>query len=50
MGILEALKSSEIDAEKKDAFLNAGVHLGTSLRSERDLLRAEGHPSEGLHR
>lgn len=30
MGILEALKSSEIDAEKKDAFLNAGVHLGTS--------------------
>ena len=27
---MEALKSSEIDAEKKDAFLNAGVHLGTS--------------------
>ena len=30
MGILEALKSSEIDAEKKEAFLNAGVHLGSS--------------------
>ena len=30
MGILEALKSSEIDAEKKEAFLNAGVHIGTS--------------------
>ena len=30
MGILEALKSSEIDAEKKEAFLNAGVNLGTS--------------------
>ena len=30
MGILEALKSSEIDAEKKDAFLNAGVHLASS--------------------
>ena len=30
MGILEALKSSDIDAAKKDAFLNAGVHLGTS--------------------
>ncbi len=30
MGILEALKSSEIDQEKKDAFLNAGIILGTS--------------------
>ena len=30
MGILEALQSSEIDAEKKDAFLNAGVHLASS--------------------
>jgi len=30
MGILEALKSSEIDQEKKDAFLNAGIFLGTS--------------------
>ncbi len=30
MGMLEALKSSDIDASKKDAFLNAGVHLGTS--------------------
>ncbi|GHU65173.1 ABC transporter substrate-binding protein [Clostridia bacterium] len=30
MGMLEALKSSDIDAAKKDAFLNAGVHLGTS--------------------
>lgn len=30
MGILEALKSSDIDATKKDAFLNAGVNLGTS--------------------
>ncbi len=30
MGILEALKSSDINAEKKDAFLNAGVVLGTS--------------------
>lgn len=30
MGMLEALKSSDIDATKKDAFLNAGVHLGTS--------------------
>ena len=30
MGILEALKSSEIDAEKKDAFLNAGVYLASS--------------------
>ena len=30
MGMLEALKSSEIDAAKKDAFLNAGVYLGTS--------------------
>lgn len=30
MGILEALKSSEIDAEKKDAFLNAKVNLGSS--------------------
>ena len=30
MGILEALKSSEIDQEKKDAFLNAGIYLATS--------------------
>lgn len=30
MGILEALKSSEIDAEKKAAFLSADVNLGTS--------------------
>lgn len=30
MGILEALQSSEIDAEKKDAFLAAGVHLASS--------------------
>lgn len=30
MGILEALKSSDIDDAKKDAFLNAGVYLGTS--------------------
>lgn len=30
MGILEALKSSDIDQAKKDAFLNAGVNLGTS--------------------
>ncbi|MEG1242370.1 MAG: substrate-binding domain-containing protein [Oscillospiraceae bacterium] len=30
MGILEALKSSDIDATKKDAFLAAGVNLGTS--------------------
>ena len=30
MGILEALKSSEIDQEKKDAFLNAGIFLATS--------------------
>jgi len=30
MGILEALKSSEIDAEKKDAFLNANINLGAS--------------------
>ena len=30
MGILEALKSSEIDTAKKDAFLSAGVPLGTS--------------------
>lgn len=30
MGMLEALKSSDIDAAKKDAFLTAGVHLGTS--------------------
>ena len=29
MGILEALKSSEIDTAKKEAFLTAGVHLGT---------------------
>lgn len=30
MGILEALKSSEIDAEKKEAFYAADVHLGSS--------------------
>ncbi len=30
MGILEALKSGDLDAEKKDAFLSAGVNLGTS--------------------
>ena len=30
MGILEALKSSEIDAAKKEAFLSAGVHLASS--------------------
>lgn len=30
MGILEALKSSDIDEAKKEAFLNAGVKLGTS--------------------
>ena len=30
MGILEALKSTEIDAEKKEAFLTAGVHLAAS--------------------
>jgi len=30
MGILEALKSSELDAEKKDAFLNAKVNLASS--------------------
>lgn len=30
MGILEALKSSELDAEKKEAFLTAGVHLAAS--------------------
>ena len=30
MGILEALKSSEIDQEKKEAFLNADIHLATS--------------------
>lgn len=30
MGILEALQSSDIDDAKKEAFLNAGVHLGTS--------------------
>ncbi len=30
MGILEALKSSDIDEAKKDAFLGAGVNLGTS--------------------
>lgn len=30
MGILEALQSSDIDEAKKDAFLNAGVHLGAS--------------------
>ncbi|MGI6695511.1 MAG: substrate-binding domain-containing protein [Christensenellales bacterium] len=30
MGMLEALKSSDIDPAKKEAFLNAGVHLGTS--------------------
>lgn len=30
MGILEALKSSDIDEAKKAAFLDAGVNLGTS--------------------
>ena len=30
LGILEALQSSDIDAEKKDAFLRAGVHLASS--------------------
>lgn len=30
MGILEALKSSDIDAEKKEAFLRGAVSLGTS--------------------
>ncbi|NLB89743.1 MAG: substrate-binding domain-containing protein, partial [Clostridiales bacterium] len=30
MGILESLKSSDIDAAKKEAFLGAGVHLGSS--------------------
>ena len=30
MGMLEALKSSEIDAEKKDAFYAAQPHIGTS--------------------
>lgn len=30
MGILEALKSSDIDEAKKEAFLGAGVNLGTS--------------------
>ncbi len=30
MGILEALKSSDIDEAKKEAFLNAGVNLGSS--------------------
>lgn len=30
MGILEALKSSDLDATKKDAFLNAGVNLASS--------------------
>lgn len=30
MGILEALKSSDIDDAKKEAFLNAGVNLATS--------------------
>lgn len=30
MGILEALKSSDIDAAKKEAFLNAKVNIGTS--------------------
>ena len=30
MGILEALKTSAIDEAKKEAFLNAGVHLGAS--------------------
>ena len=30
MGILEALKSSDIDEAKKAAFLGAGVHLGSS--------------------
>ena len=30
MGMLEALKGSEIDPAKKEAFFGAGVHLGTS--------------------
>lgn len=30
MGILEALKSSDIDEAKKEAFLSAGVNIGTS--------------------
>lgn len=30
MGILEALKSSDINEEKKQAFLDAGVNIGTS--------------------
>jgi ribose transport system substrate-binding protein len=30
MGILEALKSSDIDSAKKDAFLKAGVNLASS--------------------
>ena len=30
MGILEALKSSDIDEAKKEAFLGAGVQLGAS--------------------
>jgi len=30
MGILEALKSSDLDATKKDAFLNDGVNLASS--------------------
>ena len=30
MGILEALKSTEIDAAKKEAFMAAGVHLASS--------------------
>lgn len=30
MGILEALKGSDIDQAKKEAFLNTGVNLGTS--------------------
>jgi len=30
MGIFEALKSSDIDEAKKEAFMTAGVHLGTS--------------------
>ena len=30
MGMLEALKSSEIDAEKKEAFYAAQAHIGTS--------------------
>ena len=50
MGILEALQSSEIDAEKKDAFLAAGRAPGLLLRPQRVLLRAQGHPSARLLR